>query len=333
MSSKNWSDGQGLVTPSRAPLLTKVEGLEGAALSGDEDVVAEFDLKGISHSLCLQHRPTIERHMHIISHNCSKALYLNRWVSLGWMLTCYDGSLIEPLSALYPNYASLFPDLLPIQRSDLLRYAVVFKDGGGYADDDVEPYPHFQTNFDRYQNSNLIVGYERFAANTTQKYCVPEGRPSNSLERMLCRSIGQWQFFAKHGCPLLGSLIDYQLRALNSTRAWEARVSFNRSNPDLVYNHVINSTGPSMFTDYIQHAEHVARPLHQIDVGNSFAQTVFELHKRLQDDHPCKGNLTVLPLVSFACQPLLKGVVPTGAPVCTRNNTAIWSQHYFQHSW
>jgi len=274
---------------------------------------------------------SIPRVMHIISRNCAKAPYLEQWWKMGWAVRCYS-DLLPHLEQQYPERASLFrdPRTLSVQLSDLLRLVVVFQNGGGYADDDVEPYPFLNSNFVRFQDSELIVGWER----KTAKEDAP-------IEDMLNKSLGQWQFFAKAGSPTLNATIWDVITNLEQLHRSETHDSDIRSQ-------VIGVSGPSAFTKRVrkirraQKAQERRKTLQVNTTGvASLAQTTSGtavsawrgLMKSLftdavLDSSRSSANVTVLTIHAFGC-----GQGHSQSPPCEITNPRIWSKHWFQASW
>lgn len=127
---------------------------------------------------------------------------------------------------------------LPIIKADLLRYMIMYAEGGVYADIDVEalkPVSRFIP--ERYDESeiDLVVGIE-----------IDE--PSFKDHPILGQksmSFCQWTFMAKPGHPVMLHLVENIMSWLNGV-AHEQKVSVGDVKLD--FDQVISGTGPSAFT-------------------------------------------------------------------------------------
>jgi hypothetical protein len=273
----------------------------------------------------------IPRKLLVISKTCDTAVYMDAWRDQGWTVTCLGGDHIKELVQVFPDRAQLISKLLPIQRADLLRYAWLHKYGGGYADDDVEPYPSAMENFQTYEHAHLIVGYERFEPN--------QGRLCGSPKDMLCESLSQWQFFSRAGNPILKSIIGSVLDRLEK---------FDRSKQvntmAEIRANVINVTGPSTFTDGVFNSSFTQSSsalssqsearIQSVNAGELLQTFLHEklahlIQQGLKPSSSREANGTiVLGIAAFGC-----GQDHSASPPCSKANPSIWSKHHFSGSW
>ncbi|KAI7972929.1 hypothetical protein EIK77_001167 [Talaromyces pinophilus] len=128
-----------------------------------------------------------------------------------------------------------------IIKADLLRYLVMYVEGGVYTDIDVEalrPIDRFIP--DRYDPKDLdmVIGVE---IDEPEWYDHPILGPKS-------RSFCQWTFMAKPGLPVMMRLINGIIKWLEGV-AHKQRVSISEIQLD--FDEVISGTGPSAFTEAI----------------------------------------------------------------------------------
>jgi mannosyltransferase OCH1-like enzyme len=160
-----------------------------------------------------------------------------------------DDNGLQYVETRYGPYGLNRPDIVEIYRelsliiikADLLRYLVMYADGGVYTDIDVEalkPVNKFvPAGFDE-RDADLIIGVE-----------IDE--PSFANHPTLgakCRTFCQWTFMSKPRVPVLLKLIDNIINWLD-TAAKTQNVPI--SNITLTFDEVILGTGPSAFTGVI----------------------------------------------------------------------------------
>jgi len=273
----------------------------------------------------------IPRNLFVITKSCDTADYIDTWRDQGWSVTCHGGDHVEELVQLFPDNAQLISKLLPVQRADLLRYALLHQYGGGYADDDVEPYPSAMENFQKYEHAHLIVGYERFEPD--------RGRLCGSPKDMLCKSLAQWQFVSRAENPILKSIIDSVLDRLQR---------LDRSKPmntmEDIRANVINVTGPSTFTDGVLLSSFASLSsavsiqseisIQSFNAGalmqslmNEKVTHLIQQGRKSSSGRAVNGT-TVLGIPAFGC-----GQDHSASPPCSKSDPAIWSKHHFRGSW
>jgi mannosyltransferase OCH1-like enzyme len=127
---------------------------------------------------------------------------------------------------------------LPIIKADMLRYLVMYVEGGVYTDIDVEALRPIQKFIpERYdeRDIDMVVGIE---------IDQPEFKDHDILGQK-CMSFCQWTFMAKPGLPVMLTLIENIVKWLK-TVAMEQRVPISEIQLD--FDQVISGTGPSAFT-------------------------------------------------------------------------------------
>jgi mannosyltransferase OCH1-like enzyme len=128
-----------------------------------------------------------------------------------------------------------------IIKADLLRYMVMYVEGGVYTDIDVEalrPIGKFIPERYNERDIDMVVGIE---------IDQPEFKDHEILGKK-CMSFCQWTFMAKPGLPVMLTLIENIIRWLKDV-AMEQRVPI--SGIQLDFDQVISGTGPSAFTKAI----------------------------------------------------------------------------------
>lgn len=136
------------------------------------------------------------------------------------------------------TYRSLTAKII---KADLLRYLVMYVEGGVYTDIDVEalkPVERFVP--DRYDEKNLdmVIGVE---------IDQPDFRNHTILGKK-CKSFCQWTFMCKPRLRVMMRLIDNILRWLNTVSRIQGKPI---SEIELDFDEVISGTGPSAFTQAI----------------------------------------------------------------------------------
>jgi mannosyltransferase OCH1-like enzyme len=128
-----------------------------------------------------------------------------------------------------------------IVKADLLRYLVMYVDGGVYADIDVEALkPLDRWIPDRFaeKDIDMIIGVE-----------IDEpGFSKHPILGKKSMSFCQWTFVAKPRLPIMMKLVDNILKWLNDV-ASKQRVPISQVQLD--FDDIITGTGPSAFTDAV----------------------------------------------------------------------------------
>lgn len=138
-----------------------------------------------------------------------------------------------------PDIIKLYSDLnITIIKADLLRYLVIYAEGGVYADIDVEalrPVDRFIPERYNPLDVDMIIGIE-----------IDE--PAFEQHPILgpkCKSFCQWTFAAKPHLPVM-------MRLIENIQEWLGDLSHQKGVPiselKLDFNEVISGTGPSAFT-------------------------------------------------------------------------------------
>ena len=99
-----------------------------------------------------------------------------------------DHDLLKVVEAEFPELASIWTNIEGIQRADLGRYAVLYSEGGLYADTDVVFNKNFFSNMDIDQNSVLFAPSIRifpWSANSMTNYVIYAPRPRMDFLRKL----------------------------------------------------------------------------------------------------------------------------------------------------
>ena len=128
-----------------------------------------------------------------------------------------------------------------IVKADLLRYLVMYVEGGIYTDIDVEalkPVERFiPARFDQ-KHIDMVIGVE---------IDQPEFHNHTILGKK-CKSFCQWTFMCKPRLPVMMKLIDHILHWLNEVARAQGKPI---SDIGLDFDGVISGTGPSAFTNAI----------------------------------------------------------------------------------
>ena len=128
-----------------------------------------------------------------------------------------------------------------IVRADMLRYLVMYAEGGVYADIDVEalrPVSRFVPDAYSGQDVDMVIGVEI-------------DQPEFAKHKILgekCMSFCQWTFMAKAGHPIMLKLVEKIIRWLNEE---SRRQNVGISQLKLDFNGILSGTGPSAFTEAI----------------------------------------------------------------------------------
>ncbi|KIX10624.1 uncharacterized protein Z518_01708 [Rhinocladiella mackenziei CBS 650.93] len=125
-----------------------------------------------------------------------------------------------------------------IVKADLLRYLVMYAEGGVYTDIDVEalkPIDRFIPVRYNEKDIDMVIGIE---------VDQPEFK-NHSILGGKCESFCQWTFMCKPRLPVMMKLIDHILNWLNEVAA---KQGVPMSEIQLDFDEVISGTGPSAFT-------------------------------------------------------------------------------------
>jgi mannosyltransferase OCH1-like enzyme len=141
-----------------------------------------------------------------------------------------------------PDIVYMYRELTArIVKADLLRYMVMYVEGGVYADIDVEALrPVHKFIPDRYdeRDIDMVIGVE---------IDQPEFRNHTILGKK-CESFCQWTFMCKPHLPVMMTLIE-------NIVIWLKDVAFEQQKPiseiQLDFDQIISGTGPSAFTKAI----------------------------------------------------------------------------------
>jgi mannosyltransferase OCH1-like enzyme len=180
-----------------------------------------------------------------------------------------------------PDIIKLYRELnITIIKADLLRYLVMYAEGGVYADIDVEclrPVDRFIPERYNEQEVDMIIGIE-----------IDE--PAFADHPILgskCKSFCQWTFAAKPRLPVM-------MRLIENIEEWLHKLSHEKGVPiselHLDFNEVISGTGPSAFTKAV---------LEQMTAQNHGKPVTWDLFHNLAESRLVNGML-VLNVEAFA---------------------------------
>lgn len=180
-----------------------------------------------------------------------------------------------------PDIVDLYRELnITIIRADLLRYLVMYAEGGVYADIDVEclrPVQRFIPERYTEQEVDMIIGVE-----------IDEPAfVDHPVLGSKCKSFCQWTFAAKPRLPVL-------MRLIENIQEWIHDLAKKKGVPvgqlELDFNEVISGTGPSAFTDAV---------LAQMSAQNGGKEVTWDLFHNLSESRLVSGIL-VLNVEAFA---------------------------------
>jgi mannosyltransferase OCH1-like enzyme len=137
-----------------------------------------------------------------------------------------------------------------IVKADLLRYLIIYAEGGVYTDVDVDAIKAVRKwipeRFDE-KDLDLVVGIE---------IDEPDWRDHPILGPK-SRSFCQWTFLAKPHVPVMLKLVDHIMVWLNGVAEKQGK---SLSDVELDFDEIISGTGPSAFTNAIIDEMNLARP-------------------------------------------------------------------------
>ncbi|KAF2469833.1 uncharacterized protein BDR25DRAFT_370477 [Lindgomyces ingoldianus] len=180
-----------------------------------------------------------------------------------------------------PDIIDLYRTLnITIIKADLLRYLIMYAEGGVYADIDVEclrPVNRFIPERYNEHEVDMIIGVE-----------VDEPAFANHpILGSKCQSFCQWTFAAKPQLPVMMRLIDNIQDWLHNLSRQKG-VPISQLEPD--FNEVISGTGPSAFTQAV---------LEQMTAQNHRKPVTWDLFHNLAESKLLNGIL-VLNVEAFA---------------------------------
>lgn len=180
-----------------------------------------------------------------------------------------------------PDIVELYRELnITIIKADLLRYLVMYAEGGVYADIDVEclrPINRFIPDRYKEEDVDMIIGVE-----------IDEPAFINHpVLGSKCSSFCQWTFAAKPRLPVM-------MRLIENIQDWIHDLSNEKSVPvselELDFNEVISGTGPSAFTKAV---------LEQMTAQNQGQEVTWDAFHDLAESKLVSGIL-VLDVEAFA---------------------------------
>jgi|TARA_R110002003_G_scaffold805_3_gene21481 mannosyltransferase OCH1-like enzyme len=180
-----------------------------------------------------------------------------------------------------PDFVDLYRELnITIIKADLLRYLVMYAEGGVYADIDVEalrPVERFIPERYSEEDVDMIIGVE-----------IDEPAfASHPVLGSKCMSFCQWTFAAKPRLPVM-------MRLIENIQDWLHDLSGKKDVPiselQLDFNEVISGTGPSAFTRAV---------LEQMTAQNHGKAVTWEPFHNLAESRLINGVL-VLNVEAFA---------------------------------
>jgi mannosyltransferase OCH1-like enzyme len=180
-----------------------------------------------------------------------------------------------------PDLVELYRELnITIIKADLLRYLILYAEGGVYADIDVEalrPVSRFIP--ERYTETevDMIIGVE-----------IDEPAFVNHpVLGSKCMSFCQWTFAAKPHLPVM-------MRLIENIQEWLHELSAEKGVPisklELDFNEVISGTGPSAFTKAV---------LEQMTAQNHGKEVTWDMFHNLAESR-LVGGILVLNVETFA---------------------------------
>lgn len=180
-----------------------------------------------------------------------------------------------------PDVIDLYGQLnITIIKADLLRYLVMYAEGGVYADIDVEslrPVDRFIPERYNEEDVDMIIGVE-----------IDEPAfASHPILGSKCMSFCQWTFAAKPRLPVM-------MRLVENIQDWLHGLSSQKGVPisqlQLDFNEVISGTGPSAFTKAV---------LEQMTAQNHGKKVTWDTFHNLAESRLVNGML-VLNVEAFA---------------------------------
>lgn len=180
-----------------------------------------------------------------------------------------------------PDIVELYRELnITIIKADLLRYLVMYAEGGVYADIDVEclrPIDRFIPERYNEQDVDMIIGVEIDEMNFAK----------HPILGSKCMSFCQWTFAAKPRLPVM-------MRLIENIQDWLHDLSDQKgvsiSQLQLDFNEVISGTGPSAFTHAV---------LEQMTAQNNGKSVTWDAFHNLAESRLVNGIL-VLNVEAFA---------------------------------
>jgi mannosyltransferase OCH1-like enzyme len=180
-----------------------------------------------------------------------------------------------------PDFVDLYRELnITIIKADLLRYLVMYAEGGVYADIDVEalrPVDRFIPERYSEEEVDMIIGVE-IDEPAFAKHIVLGSK---------CMSFCQWTFAARPRLPVM-------MRLIENIQEWLHELSGQKgvsiSELKLDFNEVISGTGPSAFTKAI---------IEQMNVQSQDKVVTWDLFHNLAESRIVSGIL-VLNVEAFA---------------------------------
>ncbi|KAJ3520935.1 hypothetical protein NM208_g9879 [Fusarium decemcellulare] len=198
---------------------------------------------------------------------------------------------------------------IPIIKADLLRYLVMYVEGGLYTDIDVEALksiPEFiPRTFDEAE-IDMVIGIE----NDEPKF------KNHPILGPVARNFCQWTFLCKPQLPFLIKMVENAVARLHDL-AKEQGVPISELTLD--FNQVIRCTGPEVFTDVILQYMNEQRIQGPPITWDNF-------HR--MDEATLVGRILVLPVKAFAA-----GQTHSRSGTTHEIHTALVKHHYSVSNW
>ncbi|RMJ01890.1 hypothetical protein CDV36_015584 [Fusarium kuroshium] len=198
---------------------------------------------------------------------------------------------------------------IPIIKADLLRYLVMYVEGGLYTDIDVEALksiPEFIPRTFDDAEIDMVIGIE----NDEPKF------KNHPILGPVARNFCQWTFLCKPQLPFLIKMVENAVARLHDL-AKEQSVPISELTLD--FNQVIRCTGPEVFTDVILQYMNEQRIQGPPITWDNF-------HR--MDEATLVGRILVLPVKAFAA-----GQTHSRSGTTHEIHTALVKHHYSVSNW
>ncbi len=159
-----------------------------------------------------------------------------RRLNPGYKVVLHDDDAVDAYASRhFAEFAPYWPLLKPVQKADVFRYLVMWKEGGVYADVDVDPVKPVDEwmangtkNTLHWRSANVIIGWEQITDR-------PDWQGFYATNLQLC----QWAFASSPGHAMWRHVLDFILQ-------------FYKSGGHLKTKSVIRSTGPGIFSQAVK---------------------------------------------------------------------------------
>lgn len=187
-------------------------------------------------------KDSVPKTIHIVAKQCNTNLRRGVWANIQGVdlscfeIRCYSNTYKEAyVRKFFPEWADFYMSLpMPVMQADIIRYLILYNEGGFYMDDDVDVLPGFSVSFERMRKESLIVGWERRGGEPIGTWCGAK------TTGMLCNSLANFAIGARAGTKALLDVVRSSEEFFRVTKTTGSS-----------FQDVLQGTGPVRFSNVV----------------------------------------------------------------------------------